>query len=159
MIRQVVLDKADADALLSAGSQMGWIELGRAAGLSANTCWRAARMAPVTARSHDAIKSYLRGEILSRTHVACLDCGTTVAIAPLRRRTWCDGCSAARERRRVQSYRERERNALSLRRASRSVVTVADCPACAVRLKRDGALLYCPRRCGYSIFPMKQVTP
>lgn len=159
MTRQVTPDKSDAVAMLSAGSAMGWAELGRAVGLSANTCWRAARMAPITARSYATIRAYLLGKSLPGTHVSCLDCGATVPVAPMRRRTWCDECKATRERKRVQLYREEERKALIQKRSSRGTVAVADCPTCSVRLKRDGALLYCPRRCGHSIFPRKQVTP
>lgn len=133
---------------------LGWIEIVAHLGISESTINNASRRRKVSARSLARLRALTDLEPPALTTPRCLDCSVEIEGAhPFRPRLRCEACQKKRD----QIYHKTRQERYSAQRQRReakppAVVPVIDarCPACSIPLRRDGILLYCPQRCGYS---------
>lgn len=133
---------------------LGWVEIVAHLGLNESTINNASRRRKISARSLARIRPLTDLDPPALAAPKCLDCDAEIEGAhPFRPRLRCEACQKKRDQIYHKTRYERGRTARQRREAPPPVVAptiAAQCPACAVPLKRDGILHYCPQRCGYS---------
>lgn len=133
---------------------LGWIEIVAHLGLNESTINNASRRRKISARSLARIRPLTDLDPPALAAPKCLDCSAEIeGTHPFRPRLRCEVCQKKRDQIYHKTRQERYLAQRQRREAKPPAVVpviAAQCPACAVPLKRDGILHYCPQRCGYS---------
>lgn len=142
----------EAALLLRWARALGWKAVCDATGSTDATIRRAIQRLPIREAVAGRIAAYCAEHPdppPAATTRVCAGCPEVIPVGRNRSRVWCDECHRQKHAAAVAMARERRRAAHPPPLPAAPVIA-AECPSCAVPLRRDGVLLYCPRRCGHS---------
>lgn len=145
------LTPSEAARLARWGQALTWEAVAARTGTTWTQAHRASRLQPVLASALVALRALIVSEPEGSITVACCTCGAPIEGAPNRRRRACASCREAARQDRLARERERMRRVARVRtKAPAPVATTPDlspCPDCGAARRREGKLVYCPRRC------------
>lgn len=147
------LTAAEATALAALLWHHGVDRVEQLLGVSHKVLSRARRLLPVSTEAVAKIRAVLPTLVIEPipTRLSCPQCGKErrVGVCAARTAALCLHCTWRKELPR-RAERKREQALSGVKPTPRPVTITATawpCPACGTALRRDGQLLYCPRRC------------
>ena len=145
------LSPGEAARLARWGQALTWEAVAARTGTTWTQSHRASRLQPILASALPALRALIASEPEGSITVPCCTCGAPIEGAPNRRRRACASCREVARQDRLTRERERMRRVgrVRLTPAPAKVATpdLPPCPDCGAARRREGKLVYCPRRC------------